>query len=506
MDKESALQAAKSGTIPGRLRRDLGALESYAALVGILIGAGIFTVTSQAWSLTGPSVILGYVVLFLVILATSVPYAAFLSTPLGQEPGGEYTHISRTLGEYRLAFVGAWLKIISYIGAEAFLANSLADYLIAAAGGSLNPESSRLPLALASLLFFYFVHVIGVRWFGRLQVTMCALLGVSLLVLIGPGLFAIRAENYQPFITHGFGGFLASLVPLFFSYAGFESLAQTAGEVKDSTRRLPVVFLKGISAAALIFVLMSVVAFGVLPGPRLGASTAPMAEVAAVYLPAGAAWFVTFGAIMAITTSMNSTMLVPSRLAFILAHDGLAPGWIGVIYPRTGTPILGLTLTFAVAALLLIGRQISLALNVAIFALVILYFLHSMIFLLLPRRNPSLARLISVNIAPSLQRVAGLISLISMGVLIAVQVWQDCQTMLGQSLQKRIENEKLTSVELAVVWGLIGLALYACARRRRKHEVRIDMVTAKGEREHGSAIEKSADSQNKADEYLMEDK
>src|SRR5215475_13305709 len=234
-EDESAPRAVASGPIAGRLRRDLGALESYAALLGILIGAGIFTVTSDAGALTGPSVILGYIVLFPAILATSVPYAAFLSTPLGHEPGGEYTHISRTLGEYRLAFVGAWLKIISYIGAEAFLANSLADYLIAAAGGALKPESSRLPLALASLVFFYFVHIIGVRWFGRLQVTMCALLGVSILVLVGPGLFAIRAENYQPFITHGAGGFLSSLAPLFFSYAGFESLAQTAGEVKDST-------------------------------------------------------------------------------------------------------------------------------------------------------------------------------------------------------------------------------------------------------------------------------
>jgi amino acid transporter len=467
MGKES------SDSVAGRLRRDLGVVESYAALLGILIGAGIFTVTSHAWTLTGPSVILGYVVLFPVILATSVPYAAFLSTPLGREPGGEYTHISQTLGERRLAFVGAWLKIISYIGAEAFLANSLADYLIAAfgaGGAALNPESSRLPLALASLFFFFVVHVIGVRWFGRLQVAMCALLGVSLLVLIAPGLFAIRAENYRPFVTHGAGGFLASLAPLFFSYAGFESLAQTAGEVKDSTRRLPVVFLKGISGAALIFVLMSVVAFGVLPGERLGASNAPMAEVAAVYLPAGAAWFVTFGAIMAITTSMNSTMIVPSRLAFILSSDGLAPKWIGAIYPRTATPIPGLTLTFAASALLLAGRQVLLALNVAIFALVILYFLHSLTFLLLPRRNPSLAKLIEVNISPSLQRAAAWISLLSMGALIASQVWYDVQTMRGQNLWDRVRDQNLTSVELAVAWGLIGLALYAYARRGKKTE------------------------------------
>jgi L-asparagine transporter-like permease len=58
---------------PSLLRRDLGTLESYAVLIGILIGAGIFQVTSQAWAMTGPSVILGYAVLTPAILATSIP-------------------------------------------------------------------------------------------------------------------------------------------------------------------------------------------------------------------------------------------------------------------------------------------------------------------------------------------------------------------------------------------------------------------------------------------------
>src|SRR2546427_6900797 len=124
------MASPNSQDIVGRLRRDLGTLESYAALIGILIGAGIFQVTSQAWALTGPSVILGYILLMPAILATSVPYAAFLSTPLGREPGGEYLHISRTLGGYRLAFIGAWLKIIAYGGAGAYLASALSDYII----------------------------------------------------------------------------------------------------------------------------------------------------------------------------------------------------------------------------------------------------------------------------------------------------------------------------------------------------------------------------------------
>jgi amino acid transporter len=456
---------------PGRvnkLRRELGIVESYAALIGILIGAGIFTVTSRAWALTGPSVILGYIVLVPVILATSVPYAAFLSTPLGLEPGGEYTHIARTLGGYRIAFVGAWLKAISYIGAMAFLATALADYLIEFAGARNIGASARLPLALASLIFFYIVHSIGIKWFGRLQVTMCALLGLSLIVLIAPGLFAIRPANYSPFITHGAAGFASSLVPLFFSYAGFESLAQTAGEVKDSTRRLPGVFFKGITLTAAIFILMSAVAFGVLPGPRLESSPAPMAEVASVYLPTGAAAFVTFGAIMAITTSMNSTMLVPSRLAIMLARDRLAPRWMGAINSRTGTPIRGLTLTLAASACLLIAGQISLALNIAVFALVILYGIHSLVFLILPVRNRKLWLLIDINVPVWLQRVAALVSLAAMAGLVIVQVFEDADRLRNSGLSERLSGGSLTSVELVAAWSAIGLLLYAGARRRER--------------------------------------
>ena len=208
-----------SPDIVSRLRRDLGTLESYATLIGILIGAGIFKVTSQAWVLTGPSVILGYLVLVPAILATSIPYAAFLSMPLGREPCGEYLHISRRLGGFKIAYVGAWIKIISYVGAGAYLADALAGYLsnLLSLGAQFH-----LWLALSGLLLFYAIHVAGVRWFGRNQVAMCALKGLAILVLIVPGLFAIHAANYTPFVTHGYRGFAASLLPIFFAYAGFE--------------------------------------------------------------------------------------------------------------------------------------------------------------------------------------------------------------------------------------------------------------------------------------------
>lgn len=433
------------------LRRDLGTIESYAALLGILIGAGIFKVTSYAWELTGPSVILGYIVLAPAILATSVAYSVFLSTPLGKEPGGEYTHLSRTFHGYGVAFIGAWLKIISYIGALAFLASTFADYLIELLGGAL-PKSASMPIAVASLLFFYVIHVAGVRWFGRLQVWMCALLGLSLLVLIVPGLFAIRIENYQPFFTKGLGGFAESLPPLFFAYAGFEALAQTAGEVRDSTKKLPRIFLRGILATSVIYILMSVVAFGVMPGEQLRGASAPMAVVASQYLPFGAAWFVTLGAVMALSTSVNATMLVPSRIGVMLAEDGLAPEWIGAVSPKTGTPITGLTLTLVAALLLLASGKVFLALNIAVFALVVLYFLHSVALVYLPIFNKELYRSVTLPMPRGLQLLAALLSLIAMGTLIVLMI-TDGDTM-----------------KLMGFWAVIGAVLYLIARRNRPHK------------------------------------
>ncbi len=456
--------------VVSRLRRDLGTLESYAALIGILIGAGIFKVTSQAWSLTGPSVILGYLILVPAILSTSIPYAAFLSTPLGREPGGEYLHISRTLGGFRIAYLGAWLKIISYIGAGAYLADALAGYLIEFTGGFLSAERFHLPVAMAALLFFYAINDVGVRWFGRAQVIMCVLKGVALVVLIVPGLFAIHTANYTPFMTHGLNGLAASLLPLFFAYAGFESLAQTAGEVKDSTRRLPRVLLKGISATALIYLLMSIVSFGVLPGQRLQSSNAPMAEVASVYLPAGAALFVTFGAIMAIMTALNGTLLVPSRLAILFVEDRLAPRWVGSINRRTATPIRGLTLTLLACVALLISGQFVLALTIAVFALIVLYFLHSLIFLLLPRLNPTLYGQIDIGLPRWVLSTSAVVSLIAMGFMIVVQVLQDLATLQTQNLSFRIANHSLTSIELIVPWAVIGMAFYAFSRWRARQE------------------------------------
>ncbi len=189
-----------------------------------------------------------------------------------------------------------------------------------------------------------------------------------------------------------------------------------------------------------------------------------MAEVASIYLPSGAAIFVTIGAVAAIMTALNGTIFVPSRLAIMFVEDGLAPRWLGFINKVTATPIRALTLTLVGCALLLISGQLALALNVAVFALVVLYFIHSLVFLLLPRLNPALANEIDISLPRRVQQAAAVVSVFSMALMIAIQLRQDAFVLSTQTLRERINGQSLTSIELIVVWGFVGAALYQLAR------------------------------------------
>ena len=139
------------------------------------------------------------------------------------------------------------------------------------------------------------------------------------------------------------------------------------------------------------------------------------------------------------------------------------------LYNPKATPIRGLTLTLPACAALLYSGQLSLALNVAVFALIVLYFLHSLIFLLLPRLNPELNREIRINIVKVCNKLQPS-SLLSLGVMILIQLFQDFRSLRATSFTERVTNHSLTSIELLVVWSIVAAALYAIARSRARRD------------------------------------
>ena len=435
-------------------------------LVGILVGAGIFKVTSDATAATGPSVILGYLLLAPVILASAVPYLVFLSTPLGERPGGEVLHLDQVFRSPRLTFLAAWIKCVSYIGAGAYLADALALNLLELARPGADPDGgARLLVALLMIALFASLHAAGVAWIGRAQVAMCAVLALSLAVLIVPGLFSVDVDNLRPFFTGGPFGFASALPMLFFAYAGFESLAQTAGEVRDSRRTLPRVFVRGILITTALFVSISLVAFGVLPSEQLEATGVPLSRAADAYLPFGASFLVTLGAVMAIATSLNATLFTPARLAWSMARDGHLPAAFGRLHPTRGTPWFGVVVTAAGMAALLATGELGLALGIAVTALMILYAAHGVALLALPRLAPGLYARVETGVPRSVQVGSAVVSVASLSCVVAIQWMGDVGTIFDSPFVDRLRGLELTSLELLIAWVALGLGLGGLRRR-----------------------------------------
>jgi hypothetical protein len=70
-----------------------------------------------------------------------------------------------------------------------------------------------------------------------------------------------------------------------------------------------------------------------------------------------------------------------------------------------------------------------------------------------------------------LMQSSAIFSVLTMGVLIVIQLSQDFETLRTTTLRQRITEHSFTSIELFVVWGIVGAGMYQLARLRRVQAV-----------------------------------
>ena len=392
------------------LKRDLGKVSGYATIIGILVGAGIFRVTGEAGAIAGSAVPLAYLLFAPIVISTALAYSVFVSTPLGMRPGGAYIHISRTFGNYFLGFIAMWMKLLAFIGAISFMATSLGEYMTFFLSGT-DPRV----WASLTMILFYGINLFGVRHYGIIQTIMLAILILSMLVLVIPGVFAVNMEYYEPLLPKGFSGLLAAMPMLFFSYAGFETLAQVAGETKDPTRTLPMIFIKGVLVSVIIFFLMAFVAFGVLPAETLAQSESAMADAAAVYLPPWGAGIVAIGAMSAFLTSINGSILVPSRMLFVFSEDRLLPPFLASVHPKWRTPHVSLIISGIICTSLVWTKSSYFLMNTGLIGIFIIYIMQGIALVSMPTVNKSLYESARFKPPVWILYILGSITILSMG-------------------------------------------------------------------------------------------
>lgn len=381
------------------LPRKLNHYDGAALIISNVVGVGIFTTPGIVAGLVperGPF-LLTWLAGGLVALVGALVYAE-LATLLPRS-GGEYLYLREAFGPL-WGFLSGWTSFIAgFSGAIAAAAVGFAAYLgrFWPAAASTEPLvelpgilahlelSSRSLVALGVIAGVSLIHVLGVgpgKHFQRWLAVGCL---VAITVLVAAGLAsegAVAAPPESQPIDPGFSAWLLALVPVLFTYSGWNAAVYVAEEIRDPERNLLRALLGGTAVVIVAYVALNFLYLHALPMDRL-AGTLEVGDATAEFLFGDfGASLLTIGVLLALGASVGAMVMAAPRVYYAMAQDGLFPHSVAEIHPRFGTParaivaqagwsaILVLTGTFE-ALLIYTGFAVILFAGVAAVALMV---------------------------------------------------------------------------------------------------------------------------------------
>jgi amino acid transporter len=147
----------------------------------------------------------------------------------------------------------------------------------------------------------------------------------------------------------------AAIAIALWAFVGIESATVPAGEIKDPHINIRKSTIYGTLVAAAVYILVSVVAMGVLDQATLAGSNAPLADI--INKATGGTWggnFIAIGAIVSALGASSGWILTTARSAFGASQDKLFPEVFGKIHPKYLTPVNSLIISALAANVLLI--------------------------------------------------------------------------------------------------------------------------------------------------------
>ncbi|HMB69849.1 MAG TPA: amino acid permease, partial [bacterium] len=254
-------------------------------------------------------------------------------------------------------FVVGWLGWLTRLVAWAALVNGLFT-----ASVTLFPavEPHRIVVIVGAIAGLTGVNVIGVALGSRLTNVFTVAKMVPILVVIAVGVFRIRGDLFVPFAPNGFGELGPATLVILFAFVGFEVVSVPAGEMRDPTRSLPRALLLLMAVVTVTYFLLWAVCQGTLP--ELAGAENPVADAAVLLLGPVGGTMIAAGIFVSVLGVNSASALVAPRCLYALARDGMLPGFLARVHPRTRTPIPAILLTSGLTMLLAVtGSFVELA-------------------------------------------------------------------------------------------------------------------------------------------------
>ena len=356
------------------LKRQLGPIHLILLGIGVVIGAGLFSLTGKvAAESAGPAVTLSYIIGGFACALAGLCYAEFAS--MVPASGSAYTYSYVTLGEL-FAWIIGWDLVLEYAVGAATVATAWSAYFmklchqigfhfphaLAASPFDEHPGIMNLPAAFI-ILAMSALLIKGTKESAIFNAVMVVLKVIIVLTVVGLGWAYINPANHSPFIPantgtfgeFGWSGIMRGAGLIFFAYIGFDAVSTAAQEARNPQRDMPIGILGSLLICTILYIAFSWVLTGLAHYSTFKGleKLAPVATAISA-MPAKFHWLNQL-IVPAILCGFSSVIMVllmgQSRVFFTMSRDGLLPRFFSDLHPRLQTPWKSNALIGGIAAL-----------------------------------------------------------------------------------------------------------------------------------------------------------
>ncbi|HEY3128990.1 MAG TPA: amino acid permease [Acidobacteriota bacterium] len=345
MIKHPISKAPIDNSVAPTLIRALGTLDLTAVGINGVIGAGIFLIPATIASILGAASIWAYLAAGSVICLIVFCFAEAGSWI--QSTGGPYVYARNVFGRFAGFQIG-WMTWLARVAGLAALSNGFAASL----GYFWRPAAGSLKMIAITLLFLFvtWINLIGVRFGKRVINGLTVAKLLPLFLFVAGGFFFVDWTRYQTMNLQQISRLGEGTLLLVFALTGWEVAVIPAEEVKNPRKSIPLALTITILFVTVFYMLIQLVAYGVLPG--IENSATPLASAANVIGGGLGASGITLAALLSITGTCSGLMLAGPRMLYAFATEKDIPFLFAHVHPRYRTPHIAILVTAAVSLFL----------------------------------------------------------------------------------------------------------------------------------------------------------
>jgi APA family basic amino acid/polyamine antiporter len=372
------------------LARRLTAFDATMIVMGGIIGSGIFVNPAEvARRVTSPGLsTLAWSIGGLIALVGGFVYAELAARR--PQVGGQYAYL-RDAYHPIVAFLYGWtLLLVVQTGGMAGSALVFGRY----ARELIGPGAPEWVWASVALMVLTAINCVGVKAGSNVQsfFMILKLLVIAVVIACGLFLFKATAPATQTAATGTSFGVITALVPIMFTYGGWQTASFVSGEMRDPQRDLAKGLIFGVIGVVTVYLLVNTSFLAALGFGGLAASSAPASDVMRTVLGDRGARFIAAGVALSTVGFLSQSMLTAPRVYFAMARDGLFFRKIGELGESSRVPVAAIVLQGITASVIaIVGRRFEHVLSYVVAIDTLVFGLTGAALLVFRHREPKAA-------------------------------------------------------------------------------------------------------------------